>query len=92
MSVQVLLDPASARVDTNEILRCGAVPYAGTPAASAFMAAVVSALPAMPQSAGNFFDDDPGHRTHVLAFDCHHGVGQPLDDLALLIGRERRSR
>jgi hypothetical protein len=37
-----------------------------------------------PIAAFDLLDDDPGHRTHVLAFDGNHRVGELLDHLALL--------
>jgi hypothetical protein len=50
---------------------------------------VLSGLPPMPQSPlATPLYDDPGHRAHVLAFDRDHRVGEALDDLALLVGRE----
>src|ERR687897_1932312 len=41
-----------------------------------------------PVAACDLLDDDPGHRAHVLALDRDHRVGEALDDLALLVGRE----
>src|SRR5918994_7952271 len=41
-----------------------------------------------PVAACDLLDDDPGHRAHVLALDRHHRVGEALDDLVLLVGRE----
>src|ERR687898_2337882 len=41
-----------------------------------------------PVAACDLLDDDPGHRAHILAFDRDHRVGEALDDLALLVGRE----
>ena len=36
-------------------------------------------------AAGDLLQRDPGDRSHVLALDLDHGVGEALDDLALLL-------
>src|SRR5690606_10766304 len=41
-----------------------------------------------PVAAANLLDDTPGDGAHVLALDLHHGVGEVLDDLLLLLGAE----
>src|SRR5688572_33343913 len=41
-----------------------------------------------PVAGGDLFDDAPGDRAHVLALDLHHRVGEPADDLLLLLGGE----
>src|SRR5215470_6711186 len=41
-----------------------------------------------PVAALNLVDHHPGDRAHVLALDAHHGVGDALDDGALLALRE----
>src|ERR1700730_2624755 len=43
---------------------------------------------AAPVTALDFLDHDPGDRSHVLAFDLHHGVGEPANDVVLLLGGE----
>src|SRR6476661_963151 len=41
--------------------------------------------PDAPVPALDLFDDDPGHRAHVLTLDLDHRVGELLDDLLLLV-------
>src|SRR3954451_15819165 len=41
-----------------------------------------------PVPALDLLDDAPGDLAQRLALDLHHGVGQALGDLALLVGRE----
>src|SRR5215207_3637568 len=41
-----------------------------------------------PVAAADLIDDAPRHRTHVLALDLHHRVGETADDLLLLLGGE----
>src|ERR1700691_4124045 len=41
-----------------------------------------------PVAAFHFLDDHPGDLAHVLAFDLHHGVGQPAHHVLLLLGGE----
>src|SRR5258706_299509 len=41
-----------------------------------------------PVAALPLLDDNPGDRAHVLAFDLHHGVGQPTHHVLLLLGGE----
>jgi hypothetical protein len=41
-----------------------------------------------PVAGGDLLDDAPGDRTHVLALDLHHRVGEPANDLLLLVGGE----
>ena len=38
-----------------------------------------------PVAAFDLFDRDPRYAAHVLAFDRDHGIGQPVDDLSLLL-------
>jgi hypothetical protein len=48
-------------------------------------------LAAMPHSPIYLFRDDPGDASHVLAFYGDHGVGEALDDLLFLLGRDTPS-
>jgi hypothetical protein len=41
-----------------------------------------------PVAAAHLFDEDPGDASHVLSFDGDHRIGEALDDLSLLLGRE----
>src|SRR5664279_6592570 len=41
-----------------------------------------------PVTAADLFDDDPGDRPHVLAFDVDNRLGETLDDVVLLLGGE----
>src|SRR5687767_6558277 len=41
-----------------------------------------------PVAGGDLFDDAPGDRARVLAFDLHHRVGEAANDLLFLVGGE----
>src|SRR5688572_17349605 len=41
-----------------------------------------------PVAGGDLLDDAPGDRAHVLALDLHQRVGEPANDLLLLLGRK----